>query len=271
MVSDKNVAAKKHLDKILKSHKSVLIFDMTGLPSGQLHEIRNNLKEKEVYTYIAKKRVLEKAIKDAKLNLKVEGVKQPALIYSNKAIFDVAKLLNQVKTKRKAKAGEECPDDITLPAGPTPAQAGPAISIFKTFLIQTMIKDGKISIREPKTVCKKGDKVPEGLISLLNMLGITPIEMFISPKIGVYENVFYTPDVFSIDEAFVRGQVLAASGKVMWLTYGLGYPTKQNANLLLAKGWRNAKTLGIKTGMPAKDIMGDLIRVAHSGAKKLEK
>jgi len=271
MVAKRKVESKKQLDKILKSHKSILIFDMAGLPSSQLHEIRNTLKEKEVYSYIAKRRVLEKAIADAKLNLKVDGVKQPAVIYSNKGIFDVAKLLNQVKTKRKAKAGEVAPEDITLPAGPTPAQAGPAISIFKTFLIQTMIKDGKISIREPKTVCKKGEKVPEGLISLLNMLSITPIEMFISPKVGAYENVFYTPDVFSIDEAFVKGQVMAASGKVMWLTYGIGYPTKQNANLLLAKGWRNAKTLGIKTGMPSKDIMNDLIRVAHSGAKKLEK
>jgi large subunit ribosomal protein L10 len=271
MVAKRKVESKKILDKIFKSHKSVLIFDMASLPASQLHEIRNTLKEKEVYTYIAKKRVLERAIIDAKLNLKVEGVKQPAVIYSNKGIFDVAKLLNQVKTKRKAKAGEECPEDITLPAGPTPAQAGPAISIFKQFVIQTMIKDGKISIREPKTVCKKGDKVPAELISLLNMLSITPIEMFISPQVGTYENVFYTPDIFSIDQEFVKGQVLAASGKVMWLTYGLGYPTKQNANLLLAKGWRNAKALGIKTGMPSKEIMGELLRAAHMGAIKLEK
>jgi len=271
MVAKRKVESRKKLDKIFKSHKSVLVFDLSGLPSGQLHGIRNNLKEKEIYSYIAKKRVIEKAVEESKMNLKIDGIKQPAIIYSNKPIFDVVKTLNLIKTKRKAKADEDCPDDIILPAGPTPAQAGPAISIFKTFAIQTMIKEGKIAIREPKTVCKKGEKIPAGLISLLNMLNITPIEMSISPLAGTSDNLFYNSDVFSINEEFVKGQLMAASGKVMWLTYGIGYPTKQNSSLLLAKGWRNAKAVGIKTGMPAKEIMSDLIRVAHKGAKSLEK
>jgi hypothetical protein len=95
--------------------------------------------------------------------------------------------------------------------------------------------------------------------------------MSISPLAGTSDNLFYNSDVFSINEEFVKGQLMAASGKVMWLTYGIGYPTKQNSSLLLAKGWRNAKAVGIKTGMPAKEIMSDLIRVAHKGAKSLEK
>jgi ribosomal protein L10 len=271
MVSKRKVASKKKLDKLLKDYKSVLIFDLAGLPSSQLHEIRNSLKEKEVYTYIAKKRVIERAINDSKLNLKVEGVRQPALICSNKGIFEVSKILGQIKTNRKAKAGEEAPEDITLPAGPTPAQAGPAISIFKTFQVQTMIKEGKIAIREPKTVCEKGNKVPAELISLLNMLGITPIEMSISPVVGTSENLFYTPDVLGVNEEFVKTQLLMASGSIFKITVRLGYPTKQNIDFLLGNGWRNAKALGIKTGMPAKELMADILMTAYSGAKKLEK
>lgn len=271
MVAPKKIESKKKLNEIFKSHKSVIVFDLAGLPSSQLHEIRNTLKEKEIYTLVAKKKVLEKAIHDSKIKLEVKEAKQPAIIYSNKGIFEVAKNLKQISTKRKAKAGETAPEDIVLPVGPTPAQAGPAISIFKQFAIQTMIKDGKIGIREAKTVCKKGESVPAELISLLNMLSITPIDMLISPSVGYSENLFYTKDVFDISEELIRSQVLSASAKMTKVTYKIGYPTKQNANLLLAKGWRGARTLGIKIGIPSKEIMKDMVIFAHSGAKKLEK
>jgi large subunit ribosomal protein L10 len=271
MVAKKKVEARKKLAKIIKDSKSVLIFDLANMPSGQLHELRNTLKEKEVYTYIAKKRVIQKAIEDTKVNLNVEGSKQPAIIYSNKGIFEVSNALKQVKTKRKAKAGETCPEEIKLPAGPTPAQAGPAISIFKTFQIQTMIKDGKISIREPKVVCKVGDKIPLDLISLLNMLSITPIEMSISPKGGYSENLYFASEILDMNSDYLTNQILVATGNITKVTFKIGYPTKQNANLLLTKGWMGAKALGIRTGMPSKELMGELLRVAHTGAKKLEK
>jgi len=271
MVAPKKIESKKKLNDIFKSHKSVIVFDLAGLPSGQLHEMRNTLKEKEIYTLVAKKKVIEKAIHDSKIKLEVKEAKQPAIIYSNKGIFEVAKALKQVSTKRKAKAGEAVPEDIVLPVGPTPAQAGPAISIFKQFAIQTMIKDGKIGIREAKTVCKKGEKVPAELISLLNMLSITPIEMSLSPKVGYSENLVYTSDIFDINEDLMRNYIFSASSNITKVTYKIGFPTKQNANLLVTKGWRGARTLGIKIGIPSKTIMEDMVRFAHTGARKLEK
>ncbi|MBN2094813.1 MAG: 50S ribosomal protein L10 [Candidatus Aenigmarchaeota archaeon] len=271
MVATKKIKSRENIAKLLKSHKSVILFDLANLPSGQLHKLRNALKAKEIYTVVGKKRVLQRAIEEARISLNLDEAKQPAIVYSNKGIFEVTKALKEVKTNRKAKAGEEVPADITLPAGPTPAQAGPAISIFKTFQIQTMIKDGKISIKDPKTVCKKGDKVPFELVSLLNMLGVTPIEMSIAPQVGYSENMFYTREVFDIDPEFVRNQVLAASGNITKVTYKIGYPTKQNAELLLVKGWRGARQIGIRAGIPSKELMEDLVRAAHLGAKKLEK
>ncbi|MGC9310115.1 MAG: 50S ribosomal protein L10 [Candidatus Aenigmatarchaeota archaeon] len=271
MVAKKKVETRKSLGKILKSSKSVVVFDLEGIPSKQLHRIRNELKSRGVFSNIAKKRVLERAAEDAGISLSFEGLRQPAIIYSDKPVFEVAGELRKLKIMRKAKAGENSPMDITLPAGPTPAQAGPAISIFKSFAITTMIKDGKISIKDPKTVCRAGEPVSLNLVSLLNMLGIEPVEMSISPESGYCDGLFYTKDVFCIDKGFLEVQILQAAGNLSRLTYGLGYPTKQNAPLLLAKAFGNAKSLGIKTGVPSKDTLPDILRIARAGAMKLEK
>ncbi len=140
MVSKKKVEGLKKINELLKDYKSILLFDLNKLPSKQLHEIRNKLKEEEIYTLIQKKRSLEFGLKENNLNLNINSLKEPAIIYSNKPIFSIVKTLRRVKVKRKAKVGEVINSDIEIESGNTEIQAGPAIAIFKQFKIQTIIK-----------------------------------------------------------------------------------------------------------------------------------
>jgi large subunit ribosomal protein L10 len=252
MVSETKQKFLAELKEILKSYKTILLFDLENLPSKQLHYIRNKLKNDEIFTLISKKRILEFALRENKINLDLNDIKQPGLIYSNKDIFEVSKKLKELKVKRKAKTGEKASSDIEVPAGDTGIQAGPAISIFKQFKIQTIMKDGKIAIKDPTVVCKTGNEIDLNLVSLLNMLGIEPIEMNLSPEKGYFNKMVYNKFVLNLDKNYFVENIGVIANNLFKLTIYLNYPTKQNISLLLQKGYRNSRNLGIKLGAPFK-------------------
>lgn len=269
MVSTKKVSDLKKINELLKDYKSILLFDLNNLPSRQLHEIRNKLKAEEIYTLISKKKILELGLKENNLDLNIDNLKQPAIIYSNKDIFDVVKNLRKLKVKRKAKVGEVVNSDIEIKAMDTEIQAGPAISIFKQFQIPTIMKNGKIAIREPKVVCKGGDEINSNLVSLLNMLHIEPLELTIQPELGYSENITYNKDVLELDENYFKEQISVASNNLFKLTLDIGYPTKQNILYLLQRTSQNVRNLGLKIELPIKELLPDLIKTAQLKADKL--
>ncbi len=267
MVSKKKVEGLKKINELLKDYKSILLFDLNKLPSKQLHEIRNKLKEEEIYTLIQKKRSLEFGLKENNLN--INSLKQPAIIYSNKPIFSIVKTLRRVKVKRKAKVGEVINSDIEINSGNTEIQAGPAIAIFKQFKIQTIIKNGKIVIKEPKVICRSGEEINSNLVSLLNMLHIEPLELTIQPELGYSQNIAYNKSVLELDENYFKEKISTVTNNLFKLTVNIGYPTKENISLLLQKTWQNTKNLGLNLKLPVKELLPDLVRTAYLKANKL--
>ena len=270
MVSKQKVALLGEVNNIFKSNKTVFLFDLQNLPSSQLHDIRNKLKKDEIYTLVIKKGILERSLKDSKIPLSLEELDQPALIYSNKDIFYISKALKKLKVSRKAKVSEIATEDIELPAGDTGIQAGPAISTLKHFKIQTIMKDGKIGIKDPTPVCKKGETITAELLSLINMLNIEPIEMTIQPELAYSEKIIYNSEVLKLDEQFFKDQISLSENNVFKLTVSINYPTKQNISFLLQKASQRGKTLSIELGLPAKEIMPELINKAHARASSLD-
>ena len=270
MVSEKKKVWFEKINKILKSYNSFLLFDLYEFPARQLHTIRNKLKSKEIYSIIVKKKILELALKENRnVTLNLENAKQLGLIYSNKNIFDIIREIRGIKVRRKAKVGEVAREDIEIPAGNTEIQTGPAISIFKQFKIPTIVKEGKIAIKEPKIVCRKGEVISSDLISLLNMLNIHPIEISLNIINGFSEGIFYSSEVLSLDEKYFEDGILEIAEKIFKLTITLGYPTEQNITYLLQKALSNARNLGIKIGIGDKELVEEMIRLAHYNALKL--
>ena len=270
MVSEKKVGMFKKINKLLKEHDTLLLFDLNQVPSRQLHQIRNKLKKEEIFTIVPKKSVLELSLKENKKDLKLDDFKQPALIYSNKNIFDILKILKKLTAKRKIKVNEIVSNKVEIPAMDTEIQAGPAISIFKQFQIQTIIKAGKIAIREPKIVCKEGDKADENLVSLLNMLGIQPAELTIQPTLGCSQNLVFNKSILELDETYFKDQINICANNLFKLTTYVGYPTKDNISVLLQKGGQHARSLGMELGIPTKELLPDLLRIAHANASNLD-
>ena len=147
--------------------------------------------------------------------------------------------------------------------------AGPAISIFKKFGIQTMIKDGKISIKEPKVVCKEGEEISMDLVSLLNSLNIEPLEVSIAPVIGYYDGLVYSKDILNLDENYFIDGISKIANNLFKITVSINYPTNQNISFLIQKAETNANSLALKLGIPYnREIAESLIVLSSTHAKK---
>ncbi len=269
MVSKKKKKELEKLKKIFESYNSILLFDLAQLPSRQLHHIREKLKSEEIYTLVSKKSIIDFALKDKKFEINLDDMKQPAIIYSNKDIFEVAKKIRKLKVNRKAKPGETSPIEIFVPDGDTGIPAGPAISIFKQFKIPTQMQKGKITIKQPTKICEAGQEISLNLVSLLNMLNVEPIEIQVMPEKGYFYGNFYGKDVLKLDEEYFKQGIVQITNNVFKLTSHIGYPTEQNIESLIQRAGVNMRKLGLKLRFPNKDLLPDLMKTAKINADKL--
>ena len=101
------------------------------------------------------------------------------------------------------------------------------------------------------------------------MLNIHPIEISLNIINGFSEGIFYSSEVLSLDEKYFEDGILEIAEKIFKLTITLGYPTEQNITYLLRKALSNARNLGIKIGIGDKELVEEMIRLAHYNALKL--
>jgi len=89
--------------------------------------------------------------------------------------------LEESKSPAKAKPGQEAPEDIEIPEGPTDLIPGPAISELGALGIQIQIEKGKIHIKEAKVIAKQGAKISQGAADLMGKLDIKPFSVGFIP------------------------------------------------------------------------------------------
>ncbi len=269
MVSERKKRMAEKLKSFIKSYKTIFVFDLHGIPASQLHKIRELLKD-TAKIFVVKKRILQRVLEEEKLTLPLNGIRMPALIFSEKPVFDVLRKLKLYKLPMKAKVGDTAPKDIVIKKGITNVPAGPAIATFKAFKIPTFIQEGKIAIKEDFKLCKAGDIIDDNMASLLNLLGIEPLEIGIMPKYAYSDNIIYDEFVLSLDTDWFREGVESSITNAVNLATNIKIPIKQNISLLLSEGYINARNLGLYIGMPSKAIILDLLAKAYNNAKALE-
>ena len=185
-----HVAPKKkelvaRLLKLLQDYPVVAVVNMDGLPTPQLQRIRSQLRQ--TFTLVMTRKSLflhafdlfqEKNPKIAELKPHIKGI--PALIFSKENPFSLYKILKKNKSPAAAKPGQISPQDISIPAGPTPFSPGPVISEFAQLGIKAGVEGGKVAVKETKVVVKEGEVIKSNLASMLARLGIEPIEIGIN-------------------------------------------------------------------------------------------
>jgi len=228
---------KKIAEKIKKAN-TLMIVSIKNLPSKQFQNIKKSLRGKAL-VIVAKKNIMNRVIKEigkeSVFPLERYIRENSAFMISDIEGFELAGILSKEKTPVPAKAGQIALDDIEVKAGPTSLVAGPAISELGALGIQISIDEGKILIRAPKVVVKKGSEVSEGAASILQKLEIYPFEVGLEP-LAVYDvqsNKIYSN--IKVNTKEIIEELKIAIDKALGFAKKIAYYCKDTIGFLLAK------------------------------------
>ena len=251
--------SKKQTVKELKdlfNKKTILIASIKNIPASQFQEIGKKLRGKAIVK-VPKKNLIERAFDESKnegvkkLKEKIIDLDSFAFLFSDLDAYDLAGELVKNKSPAKAKPGQEAPEDIEVPEGPTDLVPGPAISELGALGIQIQIDKGKIHIKQAKVIAKKGEKIKSNACDLMAKLDIKPFSIGFIPLMAFdpKENKLYTD--IKIDREGVLQNLLYAYSKALPFAVNVGYVSSDTIKHLLGKAERHAKRLNkVITGEP---------------------
>ncbi len=245
-----------NLTDLIKSKKTVLIASIKNIPASQFQEIGKKLRGKAVVK-VPKKNLIFRAI-DESGNETVKKLKEKitdsvAVLFSDVDAFELAADLLKKKSPVKAKAGQEAPEDISVPAGPTELLPGPAISELGALGIQVQIENGKITIREPRVIAKRGEEITSGAADVMNKLDIKPFSVGFVPLAAFdsQENKLYTD--INIDQEKTIEELKIAFGKALPFAVEIGYSTSETISFMIGKAGMHEKALEKFAGVEEKE------------------
>jgi large subunit ribosomal protein L10 len=259
----------KDFQRLVKEYPIIGIVNMENLPAKQLQNMREQLRD-SVELRMTKKNLIKIILSKAKEQKPgVEKLAEymtgmPAMIFTRANPFVLFKKLDDNKSSAPAKAGQKASGDIIIPAGPTPFSPGPVIGELGALRIKSGVENGKVVVKEAATVVKEGQEIKASVASLLTRLGIEPMEIGLD-LVAVYENgEIYTKSVLAIDEEEYLGNVRCAAAQSVALALHVGYISADTIKLLLQKARKEAVAVGKSQGIPADELVGDLLATAEA-------
>lgn len=252
-VTEEKKKAVKELISLVKT-KNILIASIKNIPASQFQEIVKKLRGKAIVK-VPKKNLIFRAIDESGEEI-VKQIKEKitdnvAVLFSDIDCFELAAELVKNKSPAKAKPGQEAPEDIEVPAGPTELTPGPAISELGSVGIVVQIDKGKLTIKQPKVVAKKGEKISNAVADVLSKLDIKPFTISLIPLAGydakekkVYLNI-------EIDREGTIKELKEAFSKALPFAVNINYISEDTIKFLIQKAGREANKINrIVTGEP---------------------
>ncbi len=245
-IPERKIKLVDELTNLAGTKRTTLVASIKNIPASQFQEITKKLR-KNVVVKVPKRNLINLALENAK-NSELKKLEDKigdstAILFSDLDSFHLAAQLLENTSPAKAKAGQEAPLDIVIPEGPTDLMPGPAISELGALGIQIQIEKGKISIKQPKTIVKKGDKISGPAADVMSKLDIKPFEIGFLP-IAAYDK--QDGKVYLKIEINKKGTIEALKdmyAKSLAFVVSRGYANKETIGFILAKASINGKIL----------------------------
>ncbi len=260
------------ITKLGKDYPIIGIVNMENLPAGSLLVMKKQFRGK-VELVMTRKTLIQKGLRDLKLNgveKLIENIKgTPALMFTKENPFELYKTIKKNKTPAAARPGQLAPRDIILQPGPTQFTPGPIISEFAQLGIKAGVEGGKVAIKQETTVVKEGMPINAKLASMLQRLGIEPMEIGLN-LICVYENgTTYPCSVLDIDEEKFMNDLTGAAGCAFNLAIEITFTTKETIETLLSKAHREARAVGMEANIMNPELIEEAVAKAEREAQAL--
>ena len=231
---------------LIKNKKTILIASIKNIPSSQYQEIVKKLREKAIVK-VPKKNIVFRAL-DSSENEAIKKLRHHikeniAVLFSDIDAFELAAELMSKKSPVKAKSGQESVKDIEIQEGPTDLIPGPAITELGVLGIQIKIEKGKIHIKEPKIIVKKGEKISAAAADIMNKFNIKPFSVGFIPlaAFDTKENKLYLD--IKIDKKETLKDLKTAFGKALPFAVEIGYINEDTIKFMIRKAGAEGKVL----------------------------
>ena len=262
----------QQLQELPKKYKVIALVRMEKVRSSQLLPLRKKFKG-EVEIISVKDKVAQKAFSSLKIpefeKMAEKFVGQCVLMFTNMSPFKLNILLGKNKIMLPARGGDKASIDVVIKAGNTGITPGPILTDFKEAGVATKIDQGTIWITKDSTAAKKGDIISTKLATLLSKLDVKPVEAGIILNSALEEKLVYNQDELVIDVEKYREAFTRAHQEALALSIEIGYVTKDNVNLIIAKAAQQARSLATEAGILTEETKQQTIQSAHAKARAL--
>ncbi|HII35828.1 MAG TPA: 50S ribosomal protein L10 [Nitrosopumilaceae archaeon] len=268
----KKVQMYQQIQEIPKKYNVIALVRMEKVRSSQLLPLRKKFKG-EVEIISIKDKVAQKALAGVKIpaieKLAEKLVGQCVLMFTNMSPFKLNILLGKNKIMMAARGGDIASKEVIIKAGNTGITPGPILTDFKEAGVTTKIDQGTVWITKDSTAAKKGDVISAKLATLLSKLDVKPVEAGISLDSAIAEGIIYAKDEMVIDVEKYRHAFAQAYQEALALSIEIGYVTKENIILLIAKAAQGARSVAIETGYLTDETKEQVLQKAHENARAL--
>ncbi|MBL7055885.1 50S ribosomal protein L10 [Candidatus Woesearchaeota archaeon] len=260
---------------LAKEYPIIGIVNMESLPAQQLQAMRSELRD-QVEIFMLKKTLIRRVLAAVKGEKKgVEKLEDyffgmPALIFTRDSPFKLSKALQKSKTPAPAKAGQIAPNDVIVPAGPTPFAPGPVISELGSAGLEVGVENGKVAVKKDSVVAKKGEKISQKVAEVLTRLDIKPMEVGLGLMAAYEKGIIYEKDVLEVDEQQYLDNVNLAASQAFNLAFNTTWINKDNIELFITKSFNDAKALGIEQNIIDSGVVEELLSKAERSMLSLK-
>jgi large subunit ribosomal protein LP0 len=174
------------------------------------------------------------------------------LVFTNHDLKEIRDVILGNQLPASAKAGAVAPVDVHIPAGPTGCDPGQT-SFFQALNIPTKIVKGNIEITNVVHLIKKGEKVGNSEVALLNKLNIRPFSYGLVVT-QIYDNgSTYQSEVLDLSESMILQKFSAGVAAVAALSLQVGYPTLASIPHSIANAFKSALAIAVETDYDFKE------------------
>lgn len=262
----------EELADLIKKYGVIGIADLSKIPTKQLQILRKKLRKKIVFR-VTKNTLFKLAAKKAglknfeELSKYLEGMN--LFLFTNMNPFELVLLLDKNAIPAPAKPGDIAPKEIVIPSGSTGIPPGPMLSVFGRLKIPTRVQEGVIWIAKDTVVAKPGDKISLELASILNKLGIEPMEVKLTLK-AVYDHGLIIPkEKLSINLDEYKEMVSTAFTDAIKLGVEIAYPEPTVLKYTLMKAYINTLALAVEASIITPETINFIVYKAEIAARSL--
>ncbi|MEM0074329.1 MAG: 50S ribosomal protein L10 [Candidatus Micrarchaeaceae archaeon] len=258
----------RSLKEGIAKSKTVAIMPINGMPDALLQKVRNQLRDSS--KIIVTRKTLLSRVLIGNLSPLAESMQgNVALVLSDLSPFELHKRASANKLELIAKPGQTAQNDIVIKAGETSVAPGQSVTELKAAGIDVQIQKNKVVIAKDKVAVEAGKRVSSVIANALKILGIKPFLVSATISAAYSENVLFSRQALSIDEAFATNEIAKSFAEANSLSIGIGFVTQYNAGYFISKAHAEALALGIAAKVPEPEITKLLLAGAAAQANKI--